>query len=510
MDYTLEKQSVCTASSALDTVVQQLVDVDLTLPDYCPDIQKILKCMMTPKIFTKNISGGQLQIDGTTEVKIVYCDGIQKHFRCCEQLVPFTVAIPLKSSPENYAAIADAKVEYINCRALSPRRLVIHGAFSLYAKVIAKGTVDLFSPVEDETLQTKCLNTECLKLSSFCQEEIPINEEITLENKPPVESVIKSSLSISTLECKAIPSKLLLNGELNLRLLYLSDIDTGNLENIDYILPFSHIVDCEGVNENTVNKNKSQISCFDIRLRSDPGEESPVISLEAKITFTHMGFEKFGCQVISDAFSTKYRTNTDTVQCSLLKDVSSIKETIMHKANISAENTGLDEIVEIYSEYCTLTPLISDDTLTLNGKMNICVFARDKEKTPMYLERTTEFKHTIAAGAGFNSISDCRAKVASISYRLNENGGIDLRCEIKLSAVLEFKENTGCVCAVHTVEDSPVNSSDSAVIVYFAQKGESVWEITKAYHSPYSLMLEENNITAEVLTEPKTLIIPLL
>ena len=69
MDYTLEKQSVCTASSALDTVVQQLVDVDLTLPDYCPDIQKILKCMMTPKIFTKNISGGQLQIDGTTEAR---------------------------------------------------------------------------------------------------------------------------------------------------------------------------------------------------------------------------------------------------------------------------------------------------------------------------------------------------------------------------------------------------------------------------------------------------------
>ena len=34
----------------LDTVAEQLADVDLTLPDYCPDIEKILKCTLVPKI----------------------------------------------------------------------------------------------------------------------------------------------------------------------------------------------------------------------------------------------------------------------------------------------------------------------------------------------------------------------------------------------------------------------------------------------------------------------------
>ncbi len=50
MEFNQENRSFCTPSAVLDTVAEQLADVDLTLPDYCPDIEKILKCTLTPKI----------------------------------------------------------------------------------------------------------------------------------------------------------------------------------------------------------------------------------------------------------------------------------------------------------------------------------------------------------------------------------------------------------------------------------------------------------------------------
>ena len=42
MEFNQENRSFCTPSAVLDTVAEQLADVDLTLPDYCPDIEKIL------------------------------------------------------------------------------------------------------------------------------------------------------------------------------------------------------------------------------------------------------------------------------------------------------------------------------------------------------------------------------------------------------------------------------------------------------------------------------------
>ena len=36
MEFNQENRSFCTPSAVLDTVAEQLADVDLTLPDYCP------------------------------------------------------------------------------------------------------------------------------------------------------------------------------------------------------------------------------------------------------------------------------------------------------------------------------------------------------------------------------------------------------------------------------------------------------------------------------------------
>ena len=51
MEYNLKKSSIGILQTCLDTVSEQPVDIDFTLPDYCPDIEKILRCKITPKIY---------------------------------------------------------------------------------------------------------------------------------------------------------------------------------------------------------------------------------------------------------------------------------------------------------------------------------------------------------------------------------------------------------------------------------------------------------------------------
>ena len=75
MEYHLNKRSVSQRRNALDTASEQSVDFDLTLPDYCPDIERILSCNLDPKIYIANVSGDRLNIEGGACVRVMYADG---------------------------------------------------------------------------------------------------------------------------------------------------------------------------------------------------------------------------------------------------------------------------------------------------------------------------------------------------------------------------------------------------------------------------------------------------
>ena len=71
--------------------IEKPIDLDFTLPDYCADIQKILKCNIKPIITTKAVSGEKLEMEGTVSIRVFYLDSIGKELRFCEKAVPFSV-----------------------------------------------------------------------------------------------------------------------------------------------------------------------------------------------------------------------------------------------------------------------------------------------------------------------------------------------------------------------------------------------------------------------------------
>ena len=54
----------------LDTA-EQAVDIDFTLPDYCPDISKIFKCQAMPRIAAKGITDKPLNIEGLKNAQVL-------------------------------------------------------------------------------------------------------------------------------------------------------------------------------------------------------------------------------------------------------------------------------------------------------------------------------------------------------------------------------------------------------------------------------------------------------
>ena len=58
-------------------------------------------------------------------------------------------------------------------------------------------------------------------------------------------------------------------------------------------------------------------------------------------------------------------------------------------------------------------------------------------------------------------------------------------------------------------EYEQTEKDDCAIKLYFAQDGESIWDIAKRYRAPINSVIEENDLNGDIISENGMLIIPM-
>ena len=508
MELNSEPRSFRSPVKLLDTVAEQLADVDLTLPDYCPDIEKILKCTLVPKIQTKSLSGGQLQVDGYCVVNVLYMESEKKAIRCCEQSVNFSQSFSLRETPENYVILTGTKPEYINCRAVSPRRLVMHGAFSLYAQVLGVTKTELYSP--EEGLETLTRRMPVGSLQAFCQEQFTVSDEVSVADKPAIESILYSAVSAGITDAKAVTGKLMLNGELNLRLFYLTDVETGQTAKLEYILPFNQIIDCEGVEEQTRNLLGCEVMSYAVRLKNDIMSDKPAIALDVKLCLTEEGYALNEEEIVTDAYSVTCASSPAFENLRLTSEALPVADSFMEKLSVKVDSGKISKILDIYADAVSLETAAEENALRAKGKINLCMVALDENGTPMFVERSFDYAHALPSAEGCDQLRFGKARAAGMSFRLADDSTAEIRMELKITGGATKTEQVKAVKSVELFEDQPIVADDCALTLYFAKRDENLWNIAKAHNTRLNMLLSENALETLALDGPRMLLIPKL
>ena len=509
MEYPQENRAYCAPRTVLDTVAEQLADVDFTLPDYCPDIEKILKCSLIPKIRSKSLSGGLLQVDGACTVNVLYVESVHKTIRCCEQSVEFSQSFTVRDAGESNLVLTKTKPEYINCRALSPRRLVMHGAFSLYAKVITADKTELYTPEENKA-EVLWQPVALFDLRSNCQEQFTISEEISVADKPAIESVLYAGVSAVVTDTKAAAGKLLVNGEINIRLFYLTDIESGDTSKLDYVLPFTQMIDCEGIEDGAEVLTGCEVMSYDVRLKNDILSDKPAVAFDAMLCVSVQGYTPEERDVATDAYSTEFAgvpqfTSADYIGCA--KDFS---ETFIEKLTAKIDSGKITKVLDIYADHFSLEAVPSDKGLSAKGKLNLCILALGEESFPVFVERSCDFEHLLSGTENCASLLFESVSVPGVSYRLTDDNSIDIRCELKISGGALKNDSIKAVTDIQLMEDRPLPPSDCALTLFFASEGDSLWNIAKSHNTRLSLLKAENALEGDILESDQMLLIPKL
>ncbi len=506
MDFTLTPEPVYFAEDALSVSREQPVDLDFTLPDYCADVEKIFKCTVTPEVYSTNSGGGQLTVEGASVVRVLYCSSDKKSLKCAEQTLPFSASFNLNPDVSDFVTSVKARTEYVNCKAVSPRRLMIHGCVTLNVRVSEKKPSNLYLPAECAELQTDLRKTKVSELMSLQSEVFSVAESISVSSKSPVTTVLRSEVKTVLTDVSAVGNRLLLKGELTLCMLYLADHTAELPEQFTYVCPFVHNMECSDAQDSLVREIDLNLMSHDIKLKTDITGDNPLVVLEAKLCVSVACRKETEVTYISDAYSTACDTELEYVPVTLEASVFPKMTTIMNKSTISLGEIKISRVIDIFCDNVTVKPYVSDK-LKLSGKANFCILALDENSELTYIERSIEIDNTEPLSDTFTNCDNVTSMIKSVSYRLADNNNMELRAELLILTKLTKTEN---IQAVMSVSDcgKPDDKDDCALTLYFAEEGESVWDIAKRYRTDKKALCIENNLGEKDLTDKMLLLIP--
>ncbi|MCI8553820.1 MAG: DUF3794 domain-containing protein [Clostridiales bacterium] len=507
MDFKVISKAIAVCEPVFDDFDDRPVDCDFVLPDYCPDIAAVLKCTLEPVVQSKQLSGDRISADGLYFVRILYLDEERKCIRCVEFNKPFTSTFILKTSVINPCIRLTARTDYVNCRATSPRSLDIHGAFSVKLQVTAEGGNEVIASVHGEDIYTRSNTVSYTVPAAYAEKPFTVSEVLELgAGKPEAETLIRSEAVPVLEDCKMMINKAIIKGTLRLRNLYISDLSTGATEQVQHEIPFSQILDVEGLNDEWSCDVELDRLTADIHISVNQNGESRLLSVNVKLCARIQCYRSGTSEVVTDAYSARcpVRLETKPLQTEHLLEVN--RTTCIVKQSLELPPDGIAEVIDLWCEVSPVADQCGGGRSALDGRMLICMLARDSAGLVTYYERTADF--TLDFDDDCDQMAS-RLTVTDAGCNLTGGNQLEIRVELLVTRCCYAVQSCQAVCALAAEENGVFPDTGAALKIYYARRGESLWEIAKSCHTSMEAVMEENGLSADVLNEDAMLLVPL-
>lgn len=501
MEFKTNMQTITTTVSLLDTAEEKPVDMDVVLPDYCPDVAAILCCELIPYVTSDGWSGDTLVAEGTALVRVLYLDEDRRVVHTYEVSQAFSASFLTEGRRGEVCSEVTATTEYVHCRAVSPRRLDIHGALCVRAEVTTAFDQTAIADTAQENVYVK---TEALAASvpAGCAKK-PFSVNETLGSADGVSCVLRSHAVPCVTETKVLAGKIIVKGDLHVENLVLCDADSGKTEENRFTLPFSQMLDLAGVDETTAVDARVWVTAHHVRIEEDGGAK--ILYSNTKLMLSAQAWKTSEASVVTDAYATAMPVMTETVSLESRR----LSEVLRDTATVSKTLDLPQGVSEILSVWCEAQPLEiqnAESGRLLSGRLSVHLLAKDGEGQVQYFERTADFSQPISA---VGSSEKDGMQVVSTEVFSETEGQMTVKATICLCRRVFEEAHVTAVCGITGDEDAAYPACDAAVKIVYADEGESLWNVAKAAHTSVEALKIENELEADILEKRTMLLVPL-
>lgn len=507
MEYHVGKQPVFIHHLLLEAELEQPVECDVLLPDYCEDIQKILKCSMEPVITRHEAAADRLELEGICLISVWYRSPEGQLCRG-EYKVPFSKTADLRGKAEQPVVWAEGFCSYVNCRAVSSRRLDIRGAATLRVAVSDIREQQAVCSAEGMGLQLRQKAHPCTRILMQTCRSLSLSEDLELpESKEGAAAILRVGANARLLDCKTMAGKVILRGEANVSFLYRAR--SGRCETMEMTLPISQMIDAEGVGEGSRCFVRMEVQSASVEC-SDRQQDGRRLAVSLNLN-THLRVHQdYQALCSSDCYSTQYECGCKTQNACLLELAQEVDRTFLYRDRMELP-TGVDSITDLWCRVADWKVKQEPGEAVVCGKLCVALFGRRGEGEAEYYEKLVDFEERIPISGGDDIIFRPSLRAAGQSYSFGGEGSLEIRCEVAMAGCVYRCSGQPLICEITLDENRRKQVGvEKGLYICRAEAGEDLWDIARRYNTSVDHILEENQLTNGSLEKRTMLLVPVL
>lgn len=500
MDCNITKNNIYSCKTVYENFSEEKVDLDIVIPDYCAAAVRILKCEVQPVISSKTIDGDRLILEGTCTVNVMYADEQTGAVKSIVESAAFTQTQVLKEQLSAYRIKVRLRTSNVSCRLQNSRRISVKAVVGIAAKVMGNAETSVIDSIDDCDIETLFDKVDFCTYAGSGDADIRISAESELS--APVLDVIKCDGCITVGDLKVINDKIIIKGEAVVSCLYTTGETTSDLESTEIVIPFNEIVDVEGAQENS----EGEAECEIVSIRCDIGDDSSVISIEVDARATASAYNNLQVNLLKDVYSRASEINVTSSEISIesLYDNMNFTEAVRNSVELDINEARVSDIV--------LKPVVKnismgDGTLIIEGDINACIFAANRDEY-RFADRSVPFSIEKSFPDTTENLR-CEATVCAknVSCSMPGDTTLEFKADLEFNILVFSNSKYNVIENIEVDEQAQRTCFGSKIVLYYADRGENLWDIAKKYHTSVDVIKRDNTLDDSIVNESKMLLI---
>lgn len=505
MELELKKDCFDGFDLGTEQVLTQETSAETIVPDYCPDIARIITTEGKVFLHDRSVRDGRMEVSGTVRVSVLYTPDGESGIRTLEFAIPFSADAEDREGCVLLAA--EAEMESLESRMLNPRKIFTHCRLILRLTGYRKTPLCCAADVSEESelcLQRLQEQHHVVLLSQIAEKDFTFSGELQIPaGKEAAAEILSSHAAAQATECKLVGSKVIVKGILQVSALYRGT--SGQYGYVEGELPFSQILEAEGAAENGDVSVSLQISGADIQLGGE-GDDRQI-----QVTFYLHALallrREQALTLLSDLYSTAYALTYEAEPVQLIER----RDTLVRRQTVrEVLETGVtaEELLSVSAACGSVSVLREGDSAVLRTNVLVRVLYLDEGGAALVAERRLEVSCQIDVPEG------CRVSAKALcpdgaQGSLGERG-IEIRFPVEFRAETTLRRKRICLVSAKVETDKPKDlSAAPSLVLRRLGREETLWMLAKQYSTTIPDILAANGLNDEAdVSGEKLLLIP--
>ena len=470
---------------------------DFSLPDYQPEIRRLLSTRALILPHNEYLGNGNAEIEGEISYKITYL-GADGAIYCTTLSDKYGFSAPFDFNSHNVnndetIIIPFCKSESVSARVLGPRKLNVRS--KLACRVLAFSpslyTPNLVGSHNKSTIENRIFETNCINIKRSANQSVILNDFISFDSQTDNIRIIDCSSNATVNECTANIDKINVKGDVVLKILYCNETEDSHPSYIYRKIPFSCELSCQGVN--SLYECIAKGMCIDEKL--DFQENG--VGVEVTLLLSAIAQKNEPVKYIADAYSTEKTCECSTSTLSLSNAARCSCGNLTQNDVFSLENIKLSpsiKIIDIIGKSNFNELNTENGKLILKGSIDYqVIYFVDGEysscslNTPMRYEIDSRFAQE--ADKAFKWCAD--SVISSIRTR-HDGERLFIDCELNVNMFLHCENKIEILSEM--IFGEYISKPCGEILLCYPDKNATVWSVAKHYGESQKSIRSKNSI----------------